>query len=281
MRIRRSFLYTPGDRPDRMAKAATLAADSVVFDMEDAVAPASKAAARTHVAGAVKAAMALAKHPEICVRVNPAGGRYHEDDVKAVATMGAEAVVLPKAENPEDVRRLAHAVAGTPLIILIETAKGYLRAEALASCDQVAAIVFGSEDFAASVGMVRTIANTEILVPRATIAITAAACGIAAIDQVFIDFKDTAGLEREAREGRGLGYTGKQIIHPSQIDPVHRAFTPTKDQADRALALLEAARKAGVEDGGVFAYEGKMIDRPLVEQARQQVDLARHAGILP
>jgi citrate lyase subunit beta/citryl-CoA lyase len=264
-----------------MRKAVALGADSIVFDLEDAVAPASKAAARAAVAEAVREATEAARRPEVCVRVNPPRTGFHADDVRAVAKMAPDAVVVPKAERADDIAAVASALRpGTPVIVLIETARGLLAAESIARVEGVEALVFGSEDFAASAGLVRSKSNVELLVPRSTVAIVAAAYGRTAIDQVYVDYQDAPGLERESREGRALGYRGKQIIHPSQIEPVHRAFSPSKPDAEAALRLLEAAEKAGIGEGGVFAYEGRMVDRPLVEQARQTVALARHAGIL-
>lgn len=283
-RFRRSLLYVPGDRPDRMRKAIGLAADSVVFDLEDAVGPAAKPNAR----GTVKSAVALARTerpsgaarttPEICVRVNAVGSEWHTEDLAMVAAARPDAVVLPKAERADDVRELASRLHGLPLIVLIETAEGVLNAAKIAkSTPQMSAVVFGSEDFAADVGLVRTRSNVEVLYARSRVALAAAAARIQAIDQVFVDYKDPEGLHREAVEGRGLGYAGKQVIHPDQLEPVHRAFTPGKEEAERALRLVEAAEKAG---GAAFGFEGRMIDRPLVEQARRIAALARHAGVL-
>lgn len=282
MRFRRSLLYVPGDRPDRMRKAMRLPVDSFVLDLEDAVAPAAKENARRTVAGFVHNALhsewAREERPELCVRVNPVGSEWHDADVRMVAEGKPDTIVLPKAERPEDVRDLAARLPGVPLIVLLETAEGILQAGKIAkSTPQLAAVVFGSEDFAADVGLVRTRANTEVLYARSRVSLAAAAARVAAIDQVFVDYKDADGLHREAVEARGLGFAGKQIIHPDQIEPVHRAFTPGQDEAERALRLLEAAEKAG---GAAFGFEGRMIDRPLVEQARRVVALARHARVL-
>lgn len=284
MRFRRSLLYVPGDRPDRMRKAMGLPADSVVFDLEDAVAPAAKANARNTVKSAVGLARtdrpsgAARATPEICVRVNPVGTEWHDEDVAMVVAARPDAVVLPKAERAEDVRELGAKLHGMPLIVLVETAEGVLQAASIAkSAQSLVAVVFGSEDFAADVGLVRTRGNTEVLYARSRVALAAAAARIQAIDQVYVDYKDPEGLHREAAEGRGLGFVGKQIIHPDQIEPVHRAFTPSKEEAEKAQRLLDAAEKAG---GAAFGFEGRMIDRPLVEQAKRVVGLARHAGVL-
>lgn len=269
--MRRSVLYVPGDREDRARKCLASAADSAVLDLEDAVAPDRKAEARDVVRRVLAStASAPGRRPERCVRINPARTPHHEADLDLVIETRPECVVLPKAEEPADVQHLAERLGRADLhpalLLICETALGVLNAPQLAAASgHVEALVFGAEDYAADVGARRSPSNREVWTARSMVAMAAAARRVAAIDQVHVDYKDAAGLERDATEARDLGYRGKQVIHPAQVDVVHRVFTPAADEVARARRIVEEDAKHG---GAVFALDGRMVDRPLVEQAR-------------
>ncbi|HVL88353.1 MAG TPA: CoA ester lyase [Candidatus Thermoplasmatota archaeon] len=275
-RPRRTLLFTPGTRADRWEKALSGPADVAVADLEDGVAPADKQAAREAVARAL--AHSKSGRTERGVRIN-AWGALARADLAALAQAMPELVVLPKVERAEEVEAVDRALtqAGCParLLLLFETARGVLDAPALAQASRrVAAVAFGAEDYAANVGARRTREGTEVLFARSLVVAAAAAAGVEAVDQVFVDFQDDAGLERDAREGARLGYRGKQVIHPRQVEIVHRALAPSPDEVAWARKVSEAARAGGVEEGGVVVVDGRMIDRPLVAQAERTLRLA-------
>ena len=275
---RRSVLFSPGDRPKLMRKAPTTGADVVVFDLEDAVTPETKPEARD----AVREALADLDAPdvEVCVRVSPAGRGGAADLDVILGGPGPDALVLPKVEDADDVRDLADLAAerdaDLPVLALVETAAGILHAEAIAAADPTDALVFGAEDLAADIGATRTEEGTEVLHAREHVVLAASAAEIDAIDTVYTDFEDTAGLRGETAFARDLGYDGKLAIHPAQVDPINEAFTPDTERIEWARRVLDARESA---DSGVFAVDGEMIDAPLVAQAERVRERARAAGV--
>ena len=275
-RVRRSMLYAPADREDRARKCLASTADSAVLDLEDAVAPDRKDEAREVARLVLASAPAAGRRAERCVRVNAARSPWHEKDLDMVVAARPDAVVLPKAEDPADVvrvaTRLTEAHVEASILCICETALGVLNAYAIACANaRVDALVFGAEDYAADTGARRSPSNREVWMARSTVVMAAAARRIAAIDQVFVDYKDLDGLARDATEGRDLGYRGKQVIHPQQIEVVNAVFTPTPEAVERARRIVEADAKHA---GAVFSLDGRMIDRPLVEQARYVLRVA-------
>ena len=271
-----------------MLKALTLGADTVCFDLEDAVAMAGKEKARETVLGVLQR---FPQAPsERCVRVNALQTDLWRHDLIGVMPGKPDAIMLPKAEDPNEVARFCEELRGeeiensitpgqTRVLVILETARGVLQADAIgaAAGARLGGLLFGAEDLAADAGLVRTRDNWEVLFARSRVALAAAALGVTAIDQVYVDFHDAAGLEAEARQARHLGYTGKMAIHPSQLPPIHKAFTPGQQEVERALRLLHAAEAA---HGGAFQFEGRMIDAPLIEQARRVVAIAQRAAAL-
>lgn len=271
-----------------MQKALTLGADTVCFDLEDAVAPANKESARDTVVRVLSTAPKTAA--ERCVRINALQGDAWRHDIQVVMEAHPDSLMIPKAEDPTAIIRLSSELqeeesrvglhpGQTKFLLIFETALGVLRSldVALAAGPRLSGILFGAEDLAADAGLVRTRDSAEVLMARSHVALTAAACRVPACDQVFVDIKDLAGLEAEARQARVLGYAGKMAIHPDQLAPIHRAFTPQTHEVERAIRLLQAAQAAG---GGVFVFEGRMIDSPLIAQAERIVRTAQRAGML-
>ncbi|AUV81757.1 CoA ester lyase [Salinigranum rubrum] len=281
---RRSVLFSPGDRPELLRKAATTDADTVVFDLEDAVAPPRKAEARTAVRE-VLVDPGFDPDCEVAVRV---GALDADLDVLFGAgdddspDLRLDALVVPKVESPADVRRVAEAVtargASLPLIALVETAGGVLDAPAVARVDAVDALVFGAEDFAASVGATRTPAGDEVSYARQRVLVAARAAGIDAIDTLHTDYEDDEGLRTDTATTVQLGYDGKLAIHPRQVTIINEALTPAEDRIAWARRVLEAKEAADAEGRGVFSVDGEMIDAPLVAQAERTLERARAAG---
>lgn len=290
----RSVLFTPGMRGDRIKKAIERrAGDVVVADLEDAVAPEDKQEARGVVrealnasrrkkAGeAVEAGAQGAVGPLRAVRVNTVQSGLALADLEAVTPAAPDLVVLPKAQRVADVVVLDEALwrlekkhglgrGSTPLLLIVESALGILEAPRLALCSRrVRGFAFGAEDLAADAGLRRSRENTEVLAARSQVALAAASAGIVAVDQVFVDIEDTEGLKREALEARSLGYSGKMVIHPTQSSVVHEAFAPSLEELERARRLVAAVEEGQVGEGGVLRFEGRMIDVPLIEQARR------------
>lgn len=289
-RVRRSVLFTPGTQPERVAKALAAAeSDTLVVDWEDAVAPPDKANARE----ATRAAWASLPRTrtERVIRANGTQTSWWRDDLEAAVPLAPDAIMLPKAERAADVARFADALgaieraAGLPpdgirIIAIVESARGALDALAIAEATpRLAALVFGAEDYQADVGGRRRRDNLDVLWARSQVAAAAGAVRVAAIDQVFTDFNDPEGLRAEASFARELGYRGKMVIHPKQVLVVNEAFTPTAAEIGHARRVLDAAERAEKEGRGAFALDGKMVDRPLVEQARLVLEIARAAGV--
>jgi citrate lyase subunit beta/citryl-CoA lyase len=277
--VRRSVLFSPGDRPELLRKAPGTGADVVVFDLEDAVAPARQDEAREAVRG-------LLTDPEfdpdceVCVRVNPVGSGAG-DDVNAVfaGDVGADAVMLPKAAAADDVTALARLLdehgSDPPVLALVESAQGVLNATEIATADATDALVFGAEDLSASIGATRTDEGTEVLYAREHVVLAASAAGVDAIDTVYTDIEDTGGLAEETRFAAGLGFDGKMAIHPGQVAPINDAFTPDESDVKWAERVVEAKREADAEDRGVFRVDGEMVDAPLIAQAERILERAR------
>ena len=273
--IRRTVLFSPGDQPSLLGKAPDSGADVIVFDLEDAVAPAKKAAGREAVREAVTE---LDPDPELCVRVNPIGDGG-ERDVEAVFGDGAatavDSVMLPKVGSGAAVEDLADLLAEhgqeLPILALLETADGVLNAESIASAGPTDAVLLGAEDLAADVGATRTREGTEILHAREHTVLAASSAGVDAIDTLYTDYEDDEGLAADAAFGRDLGFDGKMAIHPGQVPIINEAFTPEEADVEWARKVLAARDEAAASDVGVFAVDGEMIDAPLIAQAEDVV----------
>lgn len=278
MKPLRTLLFVPGNRPKMLEKARTLPADAVILDLEDAVPLAEKPTARSMVREALQAG---AYAPEIGVRINALSTGLGELDLKETFGPQVRAICLPKAENPDDVERLASLVAaleaerGVPsdavgLLLLVETALGVLNAYELARTSaRVRALCLGGEDLARDLGAIRTRQGTELAYARSHVVLAARAAGVLAIDTVYTDYRDQDGLLAEARLACQMGYSGKLLIHPGQIDTVQRAFTPSETEVAYARRVVEGFEAALARGEGVLTVDGEMVDAPVVARARQ------------
>lgn len=276
-----TMLFVPASSPKMLAKARTLAASAVIFDLEDGVGAGEKETARAALVEALAGGWPP-DGPVPFVRVNGPSTDHFEEDLRAAALCAPFGVCIPKCETPEDVERAALLLRGAErgheirLLPFVESALGIVNAARIAAAtDVVAAVALGSEDLAADMGIRRTKEGGELVYYRSTVAAAARAVGAVPIDGVFIDFGDSVGLERDAAAGRALGFGGKQIIHPAQIEPVTRAYAPTPDDLDRARRIVAAFDEAEREGRGVVVVDGRMVDRPIVLQARRTLGRGR------
>lgn len=288
MRSRRALLYMPGSDRKKIEKAATLGVDCICMDLEDGTALNKKAEARQVIASAMRELNF--GRAERCIRINSVGSGFEQDDLPAALAARPDTIVLPKVESAEQVRwvsseiescELAHGLplGGIRLLIGLETARGMMNLKEIASADKrLEAIIFGAEDFAASIGATRSRNGWEVLYARSAVVTACAANDLQALDMVFIDFKDPVNLRIEAAQGAAMGFSGKQIIHPSQVQPVQEAFTPNDDAIAYARRVVETFESHQKEGRGAYELDGKMIDLPLLKAAQGVLARARAAG---
>lgn len=282
-RLRRSRLYVPGNQPKLMVSAGLYGADGIILDLEDSVPPTDKDAARILVRNAL-AAMDFGS-AERMVRINQ--GELGTADLEAVAPHNVHTILLPKVERPEDVAAVAgrlRELRGNDapyLMPILESPLGISNAYAIAAADRsVVALTLGLEDLSAELGAPRTAEGWESFLARQTTVYAARAAGVQPIASVFSDIRDGAGLEAYVRRERSLGFDGIGCIHPRQIPVVHRAMAPTEVELAKALRIVRAAEEAQANGLGAVAVGSKMVDPPVVAQARRTVELAAAAGML-
>ncbi|ELY43886.1 citrate (pro-3S)-lyase [Natronorubrum sulfidifaciens JCM 14089] len=259
-----------------LRKSPTAGADVLVFDLEDAVAPQRKADARETVR-AVLTDPAFDPDCEVCVRVNASESAIAADLEgllqPADDELRLDSLMLPKVDSPADVEWLADELeahdGSFPVFALIESAAGALAAPAIAAVPATDALVFGAEDLSADLGATRTADGTEVLYARERVVLAAAAHDCTAIDTLVTDFGNEAQLREDTAFSVQLGYDGKLAIHPSQVDPINEAFTPSGSDREWARRVLEAKQHADAEGRGVFEVDGEMIDAPLIAQAER------------
>jgi citrate lyase subunit beta/citryl-CoA lyase len=250
-----------------LAKAAGLPADEVVVDLEDGVAPADKEAARARLGDAVA-------RGTLAVRINGVGTPWWQDDLAAVAVRRPDVVVLPKAESADHVRAVAELLPdGVGLEVQIETARGLIEVERIAEVGaQLEALVFGPGDFAASMGVpVLTIGAGTFDYAMARIAVAARANGLQAADGPYADLADLDGLRRSAQIALALGYDGKWVVHPDQIDPVNAVFSPDPEELERARRILAAKDGASLVEGQMVDVATKRMAAAVLARAGERV----------
>lgn len=260
----RTALFLPASNPRAIEKARGLAADLVILDLEDAVKDADKATARAAAVDAV----ARGFGPRLAaIRLNGIESGEHLEDVVAIAASRADFAVLPKAESAADVAQVARAL-GKPLLAMIETSLGVLAAADIAAVPGVSGLIAGTNDLAASLRLPPSSGRAQMSVSLQMIVLAARASQVWALDGVFNRLDDPEGLAAECREGRALGFDGKSLIHPGQIEVAATAFGPSAKELEEARALIEAAT------GGAERYQGRMIETMHVDQARALLERA-------
>lgn len=258
----RSVLFLPASNPRAIAKARTLGADLVVLDLEDAVKPADKSAARDSAVEAVASGWPM----PVAIRINGVGTDWHSLDLDAAARSAADLVIVPRAISAHIVSNVRKAVA-KPVLAMIETAAGVLAAPEIAP--ETAGLIAGTNDLRADLRLPLDATREPISASLQIIVLAARAAGVPVFDGVFNLLTDAVGFEAECRDGRMLGFDGKSLIHPDQIEPCHRAFAPSDAEIERARKLVEAF------DGGAERFEDQMIERMHVEAARGVLERAR------
>jgi citrate lyase subunit beta/citryl-CoA lyase len=278
VRPRRSVLYLPGSSPRALEKARALPADALVLDLEDAVAPAAKEEARARVVEAV--ARGGFGPREVVVRVNGPSTPWGAEDLAAAARSGADAVLLPKVEGAATVRAAEEALlrAGSPasldLWAMIETPRGVLAAAEIAGATpRLACLVAGTSDLVKDLGARHVPDRAPVLASLSLVLLAARAHGLAALDGVHLELDDAEGLERACRQGRDLGFDGKTLVHPRQIEVANRAFAPTPDEVALARRIVETHREAEARGQGVTVVDGRLVEALHVEAARRILGL--------
>jgi citrate lyase beta subunit len=279
----------PGDEPRKLERASSAGADTLIFDLEDSVDSGSKERARVLVGEQVAAG---GGDSELVVRINGCHTAHFERDVLGVVSAGARTLMLPKScpatlaharlHLASVEQRLSLEAGCVGLLGLIETANGVARLpQLLDDPARLEALCFGNADFSLDMGLADgNLSASVIYHARFSLAITAAAAGVAAIDGVCLSIRDDDAFESEARAALGLGFTGKLCIHPAQVTIANDVFTPTPEQVARARRVVDAASAAERSGQGVFALDGKMVDAPVLQLHQRLLERARHAGVL-
>ena len=260
--IRRSYLFVPGNRPERFEKAWQSGADAVILDLEDAVQSAHKDLARQAVAAWLE--------PErpVYVRINGMGTPWFERDLEVAGIPGILGVVLPKAEQPEQVAQVAGLLVGEARVLpLLETALGVWNARALAQVPRVERLAFGSVDFQLDTGI--TGDQEELLYARSRLVLASRVASILPpVDSVTMALDDMTRLREDVARARRLGFGGKLCIHPRQVETINQGFAPTEAERAWARRVLEAAEATEATGAGALRLDGELIDRPVIERAR-------------
>lgn len=272
----RTALFVPGDNARAMAKAPTLKADARIYDLEDGVAPEKKLEARDAVLAALQNPLGESL---IIVRINEVHSEQGEGDLAALAAFGPDALMLPKVHNlkvvEDAVSQLdAHGLEDMALWCNIETPEGVVNVEAIAAHPRVEALVVGTNDLVNDLRCEAHETRKPLLYALSRVVMAARAYNKVALDGTFVRLKETRALMREARQGRMLGFDGKTLIHPSQIDPVNRVFTPSRQEVREAKDIIEAYEKAMKEERAVTILQGRMIER--LHYTRAQEVLTKH-----
>jgi citrate lyase beta subunit len=277
----------PGDDWNKINKAITLHVDTICMDMEDGAALNRKTYARATIAKALQE-LSFGKSEKL-VRINSIGSGFEKDDIEMVLPCHPDGIVIPKIESLDQIQwaseiietaELTNGWQGNSIRILVgvETAKGILNLKEIASHPRLDALIFGAEDFAANIGATRSRAAWEVMYARSAVVTHAAAFDLQAIDMVFIDFRDTLNLKFEATQGAAMGFSGKQIIHPTQVQPVQEAFTPSDAAIEYAKRVVETFETHQAEGAGAYEIDGKMIDMPILKNAQKVLDRAKAAN---
>lgn len=282
MKPRRSVLFMPGSNPRALEKARTIDADTLVFDLEDAVAPSAKAEARTLVAAALASgADGAYGHRELVVRINGLDTEWWRDDLAALVPARPAAILLPKVESTEVLDRVAEEMAwcsGTlrpEFWVMLETPRGFLRAEDIAtSHDQLTTLVVGTNDLVKDLRARHVPGRQPVLHALSHAVMAARTYGLNILDGVYSDFKDEAGFHAECRQARDMGFDGKTLIHPAQVGVANAVFSPSEAELETARRMIAAFDAAAADGKGVAVLDGRMIEELHVAEARRMVDMA-------
>lgn len=287
--MRRSMLFLPGNNPNMLINGNCLGADAVIFDLEDAVAPAEKDAARILVRNTMRY-MEFGECERI-VRINSIDTPYWQADLDEILPQRPDLILLPKTGSAQDAlkadaymtqveERLSMEPGTVGLMPLIETALGVENAFAIASCSKrVKALFLGAEDLTADLQCKRTKEGREIEYARTRLIVAARAAGVEVYDTPFTDVNDDEGIQKDAALAKGLGFTGKASISPRHVELINQVFSPTQKEIAYAYEVMDAIRQAKAQGKGAIALHGKMIDAPIVTRAKQTIAMAEALGL--
>lgn len=282
-------MFIPGNNPSMMQDAYIYHPDSIMLDLEDSVTMAEKDAARMLVHNALKTIDY--GNIERVVRINPLNTPYGKKDVEAVVKGGVDVIRMPKTETADEVREVEAeiervekelgCVGRTQIMAAIESALGIVNAYDIATASKrMMGIALGAEDYSANLKTQRTKEGTELQLARETIVVAARAAGIDALDTVFSNLNDMEAFRNEVELIKRMGFDGKSIINPRQIEIINEVFAPKEKDIEKARTILAAIKEASEKGSGVIAVNGKMVDRPVVIRAQRTIDLAIASGIL-
>jgi citrate lyase subunit beta/citryl-CoA lyase len=289
-RLRRSLLYVPGNMPSMLQNLSVFGSDAVIIDLEDAVPHGEKDAARRLVRRFLESYRT--RPQEVLVRINALDTPFAYEDLREILPALPDGVRLPKADTPEVVERLdtlltefeeelGLEIGRFRILPSIESAEGVLQCIEIArSSPRLLGLAFGAEDYTASMEIERTKTGEELMNARARVVWAAKAAGIQAIDSIFADVKDMDGLRRETELVKALGYTGKSLVNPRQIEVVHEVFAPKPSEIAYALQVIEAIERAREMGTGVISLGGKMVDAPVVKRAFRTLRTAHAQGLV-
>ena len=289
MRLRRTMMFVPGNNPGMMQDAFIYGPDSIMLDLEDSVTMAEKDAARLLVYNALKSVDY--GDTEMVVRINPLNTPYGKKDIEAVVKAGVDVIRMPKTETAEEVVEVEREIelvekeigclGRTKIMAAIESALGIVNAYAIATASKrMMGIALGAEDYCANLKTQRSASGDELRLARETIVVAARAAGIDALDTVYSNLNDMDTFRKEVEFIKTLGFDGKSIINPRQIEIVNEVFAPKEKEIEKARTILAAIKEAERRGSGVVSVNGKMVDKPVVIRAQRTIDLAIASGIL-
>ncbi len=288
--LRRSLLYVPGNMPSMLQNIPVFAADAVIIDLEDAVPLGEKDAARRLVRRFLETYRE--RRQEVLIRINPLDTAWGFEDLKEVLPALPDGIRLPKADTPEIVERLdtllteheeqmGVEIGRFRILPSIESALGVINCIQIANASKrILGLAFGAEDYTASMEIERTKGGEELFNARSRVVWAAKAAGVQAIDSIFADVKDMEAFRREVELAKTLGFTGKSLVNPRQIEVVHEAFAPKPEEIEYARQVVEAIQRARELGTGVISLGGKMVDAPVVKRALRVLRTAQAQGLV-
>ena len=288
MKNRRSMLFMPGNNPGMLVSADILGADSIIYDLEDAVSLDEKDSART----LVRNALSFLKftHSEITVRINPIDSPYWEKDLEAIIPVLPDGIVIPKAsvdavhsveQKINEIKKAHNITKNFSFLMLVESARGIMDVNSIAKASPlIQGLLLGGEDYSVDMGIQRTRLSKELEYARFSLTTAAHAYGLDSLDTPFTDVEDFEGLRLDTAFSKSIGFSGRLVINPRQVEDIHKIFSPSSAEIERAEAILQAAEEAKQKGLGVFSFKGKMVDLPVIKRAQALYDSAKNWGLI-
>ncbi|EGC77372.1 HpcH/HpaI aldolase/citrate lyase family protein [Treponema denticola] len=288
MKNRRSMLFMPGNNPGMLVSADILGADSIIYDLEDAVSLDEKDSART----LVRNALSFLKftHSEITVRINPIDSPYWENDLEAIIPVLPDGIVIPKAsvdavhsveQKINEIKKAQNITKNFSFLMLVESARGIMDVNSIAKASSlIQGLLLGGEDYSVDMGIQRTRLSKELEYARFSLTTAAHAYGLDSLDTPFTDVEDFEGLRLDTAFSKSIGFSGRLVINPRQVEEIHKIFSPSSAEIERAEAILQAAEEAKQKGLGVFSFKGKMVDLPVIKRAQALYDSAKNWGLI-